>query len=141
MRIRVLRHIMMLILLLCRMAMWGQEAVSEVTGDGVPVTGDGVPVTGDGVQVTGDSVQEEKSGSITAPVHYQSSDSMVMMGNGTAYLHGKGELKYQSMELTSEYIRMNVDSSQIYAQGVYDSLNGEWVGKPVFKDGQDSYET
>ena len=78
---------------------------------------------------------------LKAPVHYQSSDSMVMMANGTAYLHGKGELKYESMELTSEYIRMNIDSSQIYARGVYDSLNYEWVGKPVFKQGNDEYET
>lgn len=66
---------------------------------------------------------------------------MIMMGNGTAYLHGKGELKYQTMELNSEYIRMNIDSSQIYAHGVWDSINEEWKGKPVFKDGQDQYET
>ena len=66
---------------------------------------------------------------------------MIMMGNGTAYLHGKGELKYESMELTSDYIRMNIDSSQIFARGVYDSINEEWHGKPVFKDGKDSYET
>ena len=84
--------------------------------------------------------QQSKS-SLTAPVHYQASDSMIMMNDGTAYLHGKGELKYQSMELNSEYIRMNMDSSQIYARGVWDSINYEWKGKPVFKDGKDSYET
>ena len=78
---------------------------------------------------------------LTAPVHYQAGDSMLMMGDGTAYLHGKGELKYESMELQSDFIRMNVDSSQIYAHGVWDSIDGEWKGKPVFKDGQDSYET
>ena len=55
---------------------------------------------------------------------------MIIMGDGNAYLHGKGELKYQSMELNSEYIRMNLDSSQIYAKGVWDSLNYEWKGKP-----------
>ena len=64
-----------------------------------------------------------------------------MTKNGNAYLHGKGELKYESMELTSDFIRMNLDSSQIYASGVYDSISEEWMGKPVFKDGQDSYET
>ena len=66
---------------------------------------------------------------------------MVMTGNGTAYLHGKSELKYESMELNSEYIRMNLDSSLIYARGVWDSVEYEWRGKPVFKDGKDSYET
>ncbi|MBO4250529.1 MAG: LPS-assembly protein LptD [Paludibacteraceae bacterium] len=82
-----------------------------------------------------------KKGTLTGPVHYQSKDSMVMTGNGTAYLHGKGVLTYESMELNSDYIRMNVDSSQIYARGVYDSINDEWVGRPVFKDGQDEYQT
>ena len=88
----------------------------------------------------GEELPQKKS-VLTAPVHYQSNDSMVMMANGTAYLHGKGELKYESMELQSDYIRMNIDSSLIYAHGVYDSLDYEWKGKPVFKDGKDTYET
>ena len=86
-------------------------------------------------------VVPKKKSDLKAPVHYQASDSMIMMGNGTAFLHGKGELKYEKMELTSEFIRMNLDSSLIYAHGVWDTLNYEWVGKPVFKDGKDSYET
>ena len=66
---------------------------------------------------------------------------MIMMGDGTAYLHGNGNLQYETMELQSDYIRMNMDSSLIYARGVWDDLNEEWKGKPVFKDGNDSYET
>ena len=93
-------------------------------------------LTMDSVKVT-----PKKKSDLKAPVHYQASDSMIMMGNGTAFLHGKGELKYEKMELTSEFIRMNLDSSLIYAHGVYDTLNYEWKGKPVFKDGKDSYET
>ena len=93
----------------------------------------------------GDSVKNplanKSSGKIAGPIHYQSNDSIVMLKNGTAYLHGEGELKYQTMELTSEYIRVNMDSSQIYARGVYDSLYYEWKGQPVFKEGKDSYET
>lgn len=78
---------------------------------------------------------------LKAPVHYQSNDSMIMLGNGTAFLHGKGELKYEDMQLTSEFIRMNVDSSLIYAAGVWDSTEEEWRGRPVFKDARDNYET
>ncbi len=92
-----------------------------------------------------DSVQKQvlpkKQSDIKSPIHYQATDSMVMMRDGTAYLHGKGELKYEKMELTSDYIRVNMDSSQIYAHGVYDTLYNEWKGKPVFKDGKDEYET
>ena len=78
---------------------------------------------------------------LTSPVHYHSYDSVIMLKNGTAFLHGSGELKYESMTLTSEFIRMNMDSSMIYACGVYDSLEYEWKGKPVFKDGKDEYQT
>ena len=85
--------------------------------------------------------RRRKEGDLKAPVYYQSNDSMVMTKNGNAYLHGKGELKYETLDLTAEYIRMNIDSSLIYAEGVYDTVNYEWIGKPVFNDGKDSYET
>ena len=85
--------------------------------------------------------KEPKKSQLSGPVHYQSNDSMIMMGNGTAYLHGKGDLKYESMELQADFIRMNMDSSLIYAHGVWDDLEEEWVGKPVFNDGKESYET
>ena len=78
---------------------------------------------------------------LDAPVSYSSEDSVVMLGDGTAILHGKGVLNYKTMELDAEYIRMRSDSSTIYAVGVYDSLRDEWIGKPVFKEGKDSYES
>jgi len=97
----------------------------------------------DSTELRADSTrtEETKKSELTAPVYYQSNDSMIMHHNGNAYLHGKGELRYDNMELTSEYIRMNLDSSTIYAEGVYDSTQYEWVGKPVFKDDKDQYET
>lgn len=64
-----------------------------------------------------------------------------MMGNGNAFLHGKGTINYQEMELQSDYIRCNMDSNIIYASGVYDSINDELKGKPIFKDKKDQYES
>lgn len=87
------------------------------------------------------SMQTKSKSTINAPIHYQASDSMVIMGNGTAFLHGQGDLKYETMQLTGDFIRMNIDSSLIYATGVWDSINYEWKGKPVFKDNKDEYET
>ena len=94
-----------------------------------------------GDSISGVRERPQKKSQLSGPVHYQSSDSMIMMGNGTAYLHGKGDLKYESMELQSDFIRMNMDSSLIYAHGVWDDLEEEWKGKPVFNDGKESYET
>ena len=66
---------------------------------------------------------------------------MIIMGNGIAHMYGSGDLKYKSMELTAEYIRVHMDSSTLYANGVLDTITEEWIGKPVFSEGEDSYET
>lgn len=125
--------------LLCLTAAWGEDSIQT---DSVVMDSVDSLMTDSIERIEADSVApKKKEGDLKAPVFYQSADSMVMTKNGNAYLHGKGELKYENMELTSEYIKMNLDSSLIYAQGVYDSARYEWVGKPVFKDGNDSYET
>ena len=113
---------------------------AKIVNDTAKTANDSTKILNDSTRFANDTKPQPKS-KINGPVHYQASDSMVMMGNGTAYLHGKGELKYQTMELESEYIRMNIDSSQIYACGVWDSIEEEWRGKPVFKEGKDEYET
>ena len=132
-RIHVRIHITSVLVLLCSTALWGQVAVSDTA----IVERDSVAL--DSVA----RVQEvpKKKSDFKAPVHYQASDSMVMLANGTALLHGKGELKYEDLDLTSNYIRMNLDSSQLYACGVWDSTENEWKGRPVFKDGKDEYNT
>ena len=87
-----------------------------------------------------DSVASEKT-PIDARVEYTSKDSMVMTGDGLAFMYGDGELRYKSMELTAEYIRICMDSSTLFARGEMDTIEYEVVGKPVFKDGKDSYES
>ena len=84
---------------------------------------------------------EKKSKAIDAPVVYESKDSLVMMGNGVAHIYGSGDVKYKTMELTAEYIRVQMDSSTVFASGVLDTIEDEVKGKPVFKDGKDSYES
>ena len=88
-----------------------------------------------------DSLSTAKNKTIDARITYTSQDSMVITGNGVAHMYGSGELQYKSMGLKAEYIRVNMDSSMLYAQGVMDTIENEWVGKPVFSEGNDSYET
>ncbi len=85
--------------------------------------------------------QQKKKEAIDAPIEYVAKDSIVLMGNGVAHLHGQSNVKYEKMELSSEYIRVNSDSSMMYAEGRLDTIENEWKGKPVFKDGNDSYES
>ena len=92
----------------------------------------------DSTQIT----PEKKKQPIDAPIVYEASDSVVITFTGgvNAHLHGDGKVNYETIELVSEIISMNMDSSTIYARGVADSL-GVFTGTPIFKDGDTPYET
>ena len=77
---------------------------------------------------------------IDSRVDYSASDSVVLLANGTAFLHGNGNIKYKNMELQSAFIRVKMDSNIVYARGVTDST-GVITGKPLFKEGKDEYES
>lgn len=85
-----------------------------------------------------DSVKPSKN-ALDAPVSYQATDSIVMTAGNMAYLYGEGDVKYQQIELQSEEIIMNLDSSIVYAQFGLDSV-GQEFGYPLFKDGDQEYE-
>ena len=76
---------------------------------------------------------------IDAPVVYESADSMVWTKNGYAYLYGSGKVNYQSIELTAQNIAVNIDHSEVYAEGTTDTL-GVTTGRPVFTEGGTPYE-
>lgn len=74
------------------------------------------------------------------PVKYSAKDSMVMTGSAATEMFGTCTMDYGDIKLTSAYMRMRMDSNLLYAKGVYDSTEGEWIGKPVFKDQKEEYE-
>ena len=82
---------------------------------------------------------KKKSG-LDATVSYESQDSIIFTGASIGLLFGKGKVTYEEISLEADFIRMNLDSSVVYAAGRIDSL-GEKVGYPVFKDGGDSYDS
>ncbi len=110
---------------------------SETKEDSLAVT----PPLAQGTKANSDSAPSPKPTAIDARIEYTSTDSMVIMGNGIAHMYGSGDLKYKTMGLTAEYIRVSMDSSTIFAKGVLDTIENEWVGQPVFSEGQDKYET
>ena len=82
----------------------------------------------------------KKKQPLDSPVVYEANDSIVFEEGGFAHLYGDGKVNYQKIELGAEIITMNMDSSTVYARGVKDTLGVE-KGKPVFKDGDTSYDT
>lgn len=88
-----------------------------------------------------DSANRRRKNGIDAPVKYSAEDSLVYEGaTGRAYLYGNSHVEYQDMDLQSDRINMSMDSSLVHAMGSRDSL-GQMIGLPVFKMGNDTYES
>ncbi|KGI60768.1 putative LPS assembly protein LptD [Prevotella sp. S7 MS 2] len=90
-----------------------------------------------------DSINRTKKNGIDAPVTYTATDSLVYDATSkVAHLYGNANVKYETMDLTSDKIYMNLDSSLVHATGAYkDSTQKELTGTPLFKMGNDSYES
>ncbi len=73
-------------------------------------------------------------------VTFDATDSLVMIGQNNTYLYGNSNVEYGSFKLNSQEIRMELDKSTVYATGAPDST-GTIVGNPIFKDGNDEYES
>ena len=82
----------------------------------------------------------KKKDALDDPVTYESTDSMIWENGGYASLYGDSKVSYQNVQLTAAVIKMQMDSSLVYADGVRDST-GEWIGMPVFVDGSTPYES
>lgn len=88
-----------------------------------------------------DSLNRQRKNGIDAPVHYTAEDSIVYDATtGLAHLYGSSTVKYADMDLASEKISINLDSSIVHATGAADST-GVLFGTPTFKMGSDQYES
>ena len=77
---------------------------------------------------------------IESAVTFSAKDSLVLEGLNNAYLYGDGTVEYQDFKLNSAEIRMELDSSTVYATGMTDTA-GVVTGQPVFKDKGGEYES
>ena len=88
-----------------------------------------------------DSLIRGRKNGIDSPVKFSAEDSLVYdRRSGRAYLYGSSHVVYQNMDLESENIDVNLDSSLVHATGVLDRL-GVKRGTPVFKMGSDTYRS
>lgn len=83
---------------------------------------------------------QNSSNQFTSDIEYSARDSIVMEGMNIALLYGDAQVNYEGMELKAEFIRINLDSSTVYATGVPDSM-GILQGTPVFKEGSETVES
>lgn len=89
-----------------------------------------------------DSVAMLKKSSLEKPAFSTASDSIIEVftnGQRKAFYYGDVSVKYQDMELKAAYMEYDMNSGIVYAKGVYDSLEGEWVGRPEMTQGEKTY--
>lgn len=77
---------------------------------------------------------------IESAVTFSAADSLVLVGLNNAHLYGNGTVEYQDFKLNSAEIRMDLDSSTVYAAGMTDTA-GNVSGQPVFKDKSGEYQS
>ncbi|MCY1720012.1 putative LPS assembly protein LptD [Prolixibacteraceae bacterium Z1-6] len=75
------------------------------------------------------------------PITYNAADSMIVSIDGQkVYLYNDATVNYQDIELTAYYIELDLETKEIYAEGIADSI-GELSQKPLFKQGSEEYES
>jgi lipopolysaccharide assembly outer membrane protein LptD (OstA) len=74
-------------------------------------------------------------------VLYSAEDSMIISVSGKLlYLYGKASVKYTDVELTADYILLDLANKEVFARGTTDS-SGTTTGSPAFKQGKEPIES
>ena len=78
---------------------------------------------------------------IEAPIDYNAEDSIIVSFDGQkVFLYNNARVNYQQIELTAYYIELDLETREVYAEGITDST-GTLIQKPIFKDGNDEFES
>ena len=78
---------------------------------------------------------------LEAIITYSAEDSIIPdFINQKMYMYKNAVVNYQSIELKADYIMLDMVNKEVYAEGLPDST-GKIVGNPVFKDGEETFES
>ncbi len=95
----------------------------------------------DSLSVMVDSLKQQEIGDIETTIKYTAKDSILMnVAEQIVNLYGDAKIIYGEIELSAAQIEINYATHIIKAVGITDSL-GNKIGKPVFKEGDQTYET
>ncbi|MEZ4799122.1 MAG: putative LPS assembly protein LptD [Flavobacteriales bacterium] len=105
----------------------------------VPADSTGAPVSNN--VATPDSIIDSSDFGIDEEVVYFGKDSTVMdLVNEKVYLYGLDSyVKYGDLEVKAARIEFSFEDYTAFAKGVSDST-GKFIGRPVFKDGENQFE-
>ena len=89
-----------------------------------------------------DTVARKKAGSpIEQIISGKNTDSLFYdVKNKRVYIYNQGDVKYDNMGLQADFMRIDMDTKEIYAYGKPDSVDGKLQNThPVFSEGGSSY--
>ncbi|MBO4566086.1 MAG: LPS-assembly protein LptD [Bacteroidales bacterium] len=81
-----------------------------------------------------DSAELRSKSSLEQPAFSEAKDSIVEVftdGHRMIYYYGDVSVEYQDIKLTAAYMQYDMNTGTVFARGIYDSLEGEWKGRPV----------
>ena len=83
----------------------------------------------------------KKDGFLEDIISGKNTDSLVYdIKNNVVYIYNEGDITYQDMNLKADFMRVNMETKEIYAYGKPDSVDGKLTKThPVFTEGQSSY--
>ncbi|QNL52530.1 LPS-assembly protein LptD [Olivibacter sp. SDN3] len=87
----------------------------------------------------GDSLKQDSGNAdgISSMVLSNAEDSTITdRRNNQLHLYGNAKIKYEDMELTADYIRIDNSTRTMFASGLIDH-NGRYRGRPIFKTATD----
>lgn len=115
----------------------GAFAQQLIVGDSLNVLNRGRDTVPPPVSARGDTASAGGSG-MNAVVQTLAADSQRTDNkNKILYLYGNAKIKYESFELTANYIRIDNNTNMLFASGLKDH-NDQYKGRPIFKDGAQS---
>ncbi|MFA5329996.1 MAG: putative LPS assembly protein LptD [Prolixibacteraceae bacterium] len=95
-------------------------------------------IAGISTTATADSIKKPVLESI---ITYTAQDSIIPdFENQKMYMYKGAVINYQNIELKADYIMLDLVRKEVYAEGLPDST-GTIVGNPVFKDGDEEFES
>ncbi len=103
------------------------------------IVNDSPPVSSDSTEIQQDTTESNQESSLKTTVTYAARDSIkVDAVKNLAYLYGDAKVTYGKIELTADYMEIDMTKEEVKATYSVDSL-GEPIGKPVYNDGSDMF--
>ena len=80
---------------------------------------------------------QHRGSSLEAPITGKNKDSLVFnVRDKMVYIYREGDVKYQTMEMKADFMAINMDTRQIRAYGINDTVDNEpTVTRPQFTEG------